>query len=83
MILSTIIPATVLKAAITANLIKNGEIWMNALDSRNKMSHTYDFKQFEQIIINIEKDYYPELENMYLVMLKFAEEEMVDESKHI
>lgn len=56
---------------------------MNALDSRNKMSHTYDFKQFEQIIINIEKDYYPELENMYLVMLKFAEEEMVDESKHI
>lgn len=83
MILSTIIPATVLKAAITVNLIKNGEIWMNALESRNKMSHTYDFKQFEQIIINIEKDYYPELENMYLVMLKFAEEEMVDESKHI
>ncbi|MDR0774716.1 MAG: nucleotidyltransferase substrate binding protein [Rickettsia sp.] len=82
-ILSTITPATVLKAAIVANLIKNGEVWMNALDSRNKMSHTYDFKQFEQIIINIEKDYYPELENMYLVMLKFAEEEMVDESKHI
>lgn len=71
-ILETITPATVIKAAIAANLIKNGEIWMDALDSRNKMSHTYDYKQFEMIIINIEQYYYPELEEMYSKMIKIA-----------
>ena len=48
---------------------------MDALDSRNKMSHTYDFKKFEQITLQIQKDYYPELESMYLEMLKFEAED--------
>lgn len=47
---------------------------MDAFDSRNKMSHTYDFKKFEQIIKDIEKNYYPELSSMNLKMLKLAEE---------
>jgi nucleotidyltransferase substrate binding protein (TIGR01987 family) len=70
----TITPATVIKSAIAANLIQNGEIWMNALDSRNKMSHTYDFKKFELIIVDIKKNYFPEIENMYLKMLEFSTE---------
>jgi nucleotidyltransferase substrate binding protein (TIGR01987 family) len=73
-ILETITPAEVIKAALAANLIKNGEVWMDALDARNKMSHTYNFKKFEKIIIDIEKNYYPELESINLKMLKFAEE---------
>jgi hypothetical protein len=47
---------------------------MAALDSRNKMSHTYDFKKFKKIVISIEKEYYPELERMYLKMLEFSAE---------
>jgi nucleotidyltransferase substrate binding protein (TIGR01987 family) len=81
-VLETITPAAVIKAAVAANLIKNGEVWMDALDSRNKMSHTYDFKKFEQIIIDIEKNYYPELDSMNLKMLKFAEAEEA-EGKHV
>ena len=74
-VLETITPAATIKAAIASNLIKNGEVWMDALDSRNKMSHTYDFKKFEQITLQIQKDYYPELESMYLEMLKFEAED--------
>jgi len=73
-VLGTITPSAVIKAAIEANLIKNGQVWMNALDARNKMSHTYDFKIFERIILNIKNDYYPELDNMYLRMLELAAE---------
>jgi len=73
-ILDTITPSAVIKAAIAANLIQNGEVWMDALDSRNKMSHTYDFKKFKTIIIDIEKNYYPELKSLNATMLKFAAE---------
>ena len=73
-VLETVTPAAVIKAAIAANIIKNGDVWMAALDSRNKMSHTYDFKKFEKIVISIEKEYYPELECMHLKMLKLSGE---------
>ena len=73
-ILDTITPSTVIKAALSANLITNGEVWMEALDARNKMSHTYDFKKFEKIIVDIEKNYYPALEKMNQKMLTFVAE---------
>jgi hypothetical protein len=69
-----ITPAEVIKTAIAANLIENGEIGMEALDARSKMSHTYGFRKFEKIISDIAKDYYPEINKMNLKMLKFAEE---------
>ena len=52
-----ITPRAVLKEAIAAKLISNGEDWMNALDARNKMSHTYDVKQFDAVIEKIENRY--------------------------
>jgi|JI61114C2RNA_FD_contig_51_2867467_length_1244_multi_2_in_0_out_0_3 nucleotidyltransferase substrate binding protein (TIGR01987 family) len=67
-----IAPRSVIKEAIAAKVIDNGDIWMDALDSRNKMSHTYSYKDFEKIITSIEKNYYPELNNFYLKMLKIS-----------
>lgn len=63
-------PRSVIKEAIAAKIIKNGDVWMDALDSRNKMSHTYNYKDFEKIIISIEKNYYPELESFYVEFSK-------------
>lgn len=36
----TITPATVIRAAFEAKLVKDGHVWMEALDARDKMSHT-------------------------------------------
>lgn len=58
-------------------MIKNGEAWMSALDSRDSMPHTYDLKKFEQIILKIARDYFLEIENMYLTMLNLAKEEEI------
>ncbi len=45
-VFSQVTPNAVIKEAVAAKLIDDGEGWMMALDARNKMSHTYDFKKF-------------------------------------
>ena len=65
-IIDTVTPTSVIKAAFAARIIDHGEIWMQALDSRNKMSHTYDIKAFERIISDIDKYYLDILDTMYL-----------------
>lgn len=74
-LLDTITPSSVIKAAFAAKIINEGEIWMQALDARNKMSHTYNLKAFESIIVDIKKHYLDMMENMYLKMLELAVEE--------
>lgn len=69
-ILETITPAAAIKAAFAAKLIDRGEKWMNALDARNKMSHTYNLKTFEQIIAKIRSDYLAILDDLYETLLK-------------
>ena len=56
-VFSQITPRAVLKEAIASKLISNGQNWMEALDTRNAMSHTYDFKKFEKAIEEIAKKY--------------------------
>jgi nucleotidyltransferase substrate binding protein (TIGR01987 family) len=65
-ILDTITPAATIKAAFEAKIIKSGDLWMQALDERNKMSHTYNLKSFEIVINNIEYHYLQMLEEMCL-----------------
>jgi len=40
--IDTITPATVIRAALTARLIDQGDAWMEVLAARNKTAHTYD-----------------------------------------
>ena len=45
-----ITPSAVIKEGVATKLINDGECWMKALDARNKVSHTYDFKKFEVVL---------------------------------
>lgn len=49
LVLNQITPSIVIREAVAAKLIEDGEGWMAALDARNKMSHTYDLKKFEEV----------------------------------
>ena len=73
-ILETISPASTIKAAFAAKVIKNGELWMEALDTRNQMSHTYDLKNFETTVQKIQTDYLNLFEKLYLKLLKEIKE---------
>ncbi len=49
-VLPTKTPRSVLVAAFQADVIRDGDGWMAALDARNKMSHVYNLKVFEEVI---------------------------------
>lgn len=59
-------PRDAIKEGFYYELIDNGEIWLDMLQKRNLMSHTYDTKNAElayQLIVNT---YFSELYDFYL-----------------
>ncbi len=47
------------RAAFSAELILDGDIWMEMVQSRNKTSHTYNEETASELFTTIIKDYYP------------------------
>ena len=68
-----ITPKTVVRAAFQANVIADGETWMQALDVRNRMSHTYDFEKFEEAIEQIKENFLPAFEDLHAYLLAKVE----------
>lgn len=68
-ILDSVTPRSVIRAAFAANIISRGDKWMEALDARNKMSHTYNFSVFEEVIVEIQTHYLSLLDELYEFLL--------------
>jgi nucleotidyltransferase substrate binding protein (TIGR01987 family) len=69
LILDKISPKMVLKEAFKAKYIDNIELWLEMIDDRNLLSHTYDIKVFEEVIPSIQQKYMAllsELKNSFL-----------------
>lgn len=58
-------PRSVIKKAFEYELIEDGTLWMDILDSRNLLSHTYDEKLFKEAFTKIVQDYYPALKRVF------------------
>jgi nucleotidyltransferase substrate binding protein (TIGR01987 family) len=71
-VLDKITPAAVIRAAFAAKIITQGEQWMQALDARNKMAHTYNLKEFEVTIQAIQSIYLGLFDALHLTMLENA-----------
>lgn len=69
-VLPQVTPRAVIRAAFESRLIGDGETWMDALDDRNKMSHTYDFNEFEEVIDNIRSRYLRVMDELYMKLLE-------------
>lgn len=52
------------REAFKTGLIKNGEVWMNMIQSRNLTSHTYDETVADEIASAIQNSYFVEFENL-------------------
>lgn len=48
------------RTAFKNGLVANGQVWMNMLVDRNKTSHTYNEATAEQILQNIQNQYFQE-----------------------
>jgi len=47
-------PRSVVRAAFMAGLIDRGPVWMDALDARNRMSHTYSLEAFQEVAADVQ-----------------------------
>lgn len=58
-------PKDVIKEAFQAELIGNGELWLEMLKNRNLLSHTYNEEIFADSIHKIINYYFNEIQNLY------------------
>ncbi|MEI0530769.1 nucleotidyltransferase substrate binding protein [Brachyspira pilosicoli] len=63
-------PRNIFKEAYLANIIKNEDVFIDMMLSRNLLSHTYDFVKFEEIFKRIENDYLKVLNELYNFFLE-------------
>lgn len=66
------------REAFKYELIKNGEIWMEMILSRNKTAHTYDEETAKEIVENILNNYGKEFNDFKNKMISIKEKD-----KHI
>lgn len=58
-------PKGIIKEAFNKDVIKDGQLWIDMLDARNRLSHIYDESIFKEIIKKISKDYLKEIGKLY------------------
>jgi nucleotidyltransferase substrate binding protein (TIGR01987 family) len=63
-------PRQVIKEAFVAKIITDGQTWINMLNHRNLLSHTYDFAVFEEAIRATEDHYLPTLQALHEFLSK-------------
>jgi len=68
--LSTVTPRNVVKAAFAARILSDGQVWIDMLDHRNLLSHTYDESTFDQAVIAIRDQYMAALEELHAWLLE-------------
>ena len=59
------LPRDVIKQAFAGGLIKDGQTWIEMLESRNLMSHTYDEASFEKAFERIREQYFTALKQVF------------------
>jgi nucleotidyltransferase substrate binding protein (TIGR01987 family) len=57
--------------AFQNNLISDGQVWMNMIESRNITVHTYDSKILQIEYTKIHSSYFMAFENFYTIMKSF------------
>ena len=57
--ISPVVPRQLLKDAFEAKLLVDGQVWIDMLDHRNLLAHTYDSAVFEKAVDAIAARYVP------------------------
>lgn len=67
-VLPQITPRAVILAAFEARIIGDGETWMDALDDWSRMSHTYNFARFEEVLDRVRGRYFAAMDDLDLLL---------------
>lgn len=58
-------PRNVVKEAFAAKILPDGQVWIDMLDHRNLLSHTYDEKTFNAAVVAVAERYLPAMLALY------------------
>lgn len=75
LVIDQVSPKGVVRQAFAAKYINDAETWLKMIGDRNLMSHTYDFKKFEEIIATIRSHYLPMLAEWHLDLMHAASDQ--------
>jgi nucleotidyltransferase substrate binding protein (TIGR01987 family) len=73
-IFDQITPRSVIKQAFAAKIIKDGQTWVDMLEQRNLMSHTYDDESFQIAFSSISRSYLTAIEEVFTWLKQRARE---------
>lgn len=59
LLIDRISPKVVIKEAFQAKYIDQIDLWLEMINDRNLLSHSYDLETFEAVIPNIKEKYAP------------------------
>lgn len=63
--INPVTPRQVLKEAFAAKVLADGQVWIDMLNHRNLLSHTYDFTVFDEVTAALVKRYLPAMEDLH------------------
>lgn len=64
-VIEPITPRTVIKEAFAARILGDGQVWIDMLDHRNLLSHTYDSATFEKAVQAIDNRYFAAIDKLH------------------
>jgi nucleotidyltransferase substrate binding protein (TIGR01987 family) len=64
-VLEPVTPKNVVKQAFAARIIPDGQLWIDMLDCRNRLSHTYDEAVFDRAVREMDARFRRGLDELY------------------
>jgi nucleotidyltransferase substrate binding protein (TIGR01987 family) len=64
-VISSITPRAVIKDAFAARILSDGQVWIDMLDHRNLLAHTYDGSAFQSAVLAVRDRYLPAMEALH------------------
>jgi nucleotidyltransferase substrate binding protein (TIGR01987 family) len=65
LVFPAVTPRQVLKDAFAAKTLADGQVWIDMLDHRNLLSHTYNLASFEEAVEAIHKRYLAAIDQLH------------------
>lgn len=69
-----ITPRSVIKQAFAAKIIRDGQVWIDMLEKRDLMSHTYDDESFQVAFSSIAQSYLAAIDQVFAWLKQKAQE---------
>jgi nucleotidyltransferase substrate binding protein (TIGR01987 family) len=72
-VIDPVTPRHVVKEGFAAHILRDGQVWIDMLDHRNLLSHTYDAAAFDQAVLAIRDRYLAAFEELHIWLMERRE----------